>query len=237
MPPFAGQGMNGGIKDAANLAWKLSAVLKGLAAETILDSYEPERAPVVRKMVEVSRRLGAVIMPTSRGAAALRDAIFGCLNMSRAFRDFIGGGGGAAANDRRSALTGAGRDAVIGQMLPQPSVKTPNGTLRSIRFRRAISGWCSASASIRRRSLRGTSASSMRSTPFRLRQRPQRSRGRSNCSVKIRFRYLGEAPRGARGAHYAPTVSSPIGSICMDAICRFSHPRAGARCHAPPIAA
>jgi 3-(3-hydroxy-phenyl)propionate hydroxylase len=130
MPPFAGQGMNGGMKDAANLAWKLSAVLKGLAAETILDSYEAERAPVVRKMVEVSRRLGAVIMPTSRGAAALRDAIFACLNMSRAFRDFIAGGGVVPPPAiGRSALTGVGSDALIGQMLPQPSVKTPNGTL------------------------------------------------------------------------------------------------------------
>ena len=129
MPPFAGQGMNGGMKDAANLAWKLSAVLKGLAAETILDSYEPERAPVVRKMVEVSRRLGAVIMPTSRGAAALRDAIFGCLNMSRAFRNFIGRGGVVPPPAiGRSALTGVGSDAVIGQMLPQPSVKTPDGS-------------------------------------------------------------------------------------------------------------
>ena len=129
MPPFAGQGMNGGMKDAVNLAWKLVSVLKGLAAETILDSYEPERAPVVRKMVEVSRRLGAMIMPTSRGAAALRDAIFACLNMSRPFRDFIGRGGVVPPPAiGRSALTGVGSDAVIGQMLPQPSVKTPDGS-------------------------------------------------------------------------------------------------------------
>ena len=70
MPPFAGQGMNGGMKDAVNLAWKLAAVLRGLAPDAILDTYEVERAPVVRKMVEVSRRLGAVIMPTNRIAAA-----------------------------------------------------------------------------------------------------------------------------------------------------------------------
>ena len=129
MPPFAGQGMNGGMKDAVNLTWKLASVLKGLAAETILDSYELERAPVVRKMVEVSRRLGAVIMPTSRGAAALRDAIFGCLNMSRAFRNFIGRGAVVPPPAiGRSALTGVGSDALIGQMLPQPSVKTPDGS-------------------------------------------------------------------------------------------------------------
>jgi 3-(3-hydroxy-phenyl)propionate hydroxylase len=129
MPPFAGQGMNGGMKDAVNLAWKLSSVLKGLAAETILDSYEQERAPVVRKMVEVSRRLGAVIMPTSIGGAALRDAIFACLNMSRAFRDFIGRGGVVPPPAiAHSALTGAGSDALIGQMMPQPKVKTPDGS-------------------------------------------------------------------------------------------------------------
>jgi 3-(3-hydroxy-phenyl)propionate hydroxylase len=129
MPPFAGQGMNGGMKDAVNLAWKLASVLKGLAAETILDSYELERAPVVRKMVEVSRRLGAVIMPTSRGAGALRDAIFSCLNMSRAFRNLIGRGGVVPPPAiGRSALTGVGSDAVIGQMLPQPNVKTPDGS-------------------------------------------------------------------------------------------------------------
>ena len=47
MPPFAGQGMNGGMKDAVNLAWKLVAVLTGQASEDILDTYEVERAPVV----------------------------------------------------------------------------------------------------------------------------------------------------------------------------------------------
>lgn len=129
MPPFAGQGMNGGLKDAVNLAWKLSSVLKGGATETILDSYEEERAPVVRKMVEVSRRLGAVIMPTNRAAAALRDTIFAGLNMSRAFRDFIGRGGVLPPPAiGRSALTGTRTDALIGQMMPQPTVKTSDGS-------------------------------------------------------------------------------------------------------------
>ncbi|MBV9557764.1 MAG: bifunctional 3-(3-hydroxy-phenyl)propionate/3-hydroxycinnamic acid hydroxylase, partial [Pseudolabrys sp.] len=130
MPPFAGQGMNGGLKDAVNLAWKLSSVLKGHAAETILDSYEQERAPIVRRMVEVSRRLGSVIMPTSIAAAALRDTIFACLNMSRAFRDFIGRGGVVPPPAIAcSPLTGARNDALIAQMMPQPTVKTPDGAL------------------------------------------------------------------------------------------------------------
>ncbi len=125
MPPFAGQGMNGGMKDAVNLSWKLAAVLRGEAKEDILDTYETERAPIVRKMVEVSRRLGSIIMPTSRIAAATRDSLFACLNLSSRFRAFIARGGVVPPPAiARSALTGAGRDALVGQMMPQPTVGT-----------------------------------------------------------------------------------------------------------------
>src|SRR5271166_2187796 len=123
MPPFAGQGMNGGMKDAVNLSWKLAAVLRGEADQTILDTYEIERAPIVRRMVELSRRLGAIIMPTSRIAAATRDSVFACLNRSSRFRAFIGRGGFVPPPAIfPSPLTGAGRDALIGQMMPQPTV-------------------------------------------------------------------------------------------------------------------
>jgi 3-(3-hydroxy-phenyl)propionate hydroxylase len=125
MPPFAGQGMNGGMKDAVNLAWKLVAVLRGEASEEILDRYEVERSPVVRKMVEVSRRLGSVIMPTSKIAAAARDGLFACLNLSGRFRAFIARGGIVPPPAiHRSALTASGKDALIGQMAPQPTVRT-----------------------------------------------------------------------------------------------------------------
>jgi 3-(3-hydroxy-phenyl)propionate hydroxylase len=129
MPPFAGQGMNGGMKDAVNLAWKLAAVLKNQASEAMLDSYQSERAPVVRRMVEISRRLGSIIMPTGRIAAAARDTIFAFLNLFAGFRSFIGRGGVVPAPEiKRSALTGAERDAVIGQMVPQPTVSSTQGS-------------------------------------------------------------------------------------------------------------
>ena len=135
MPPFAGQGMNGGMKDASNLAWKLAAVLRGLAPDAILDTYEVERAPVVRKMVEISRRLGAIIMPTNRIAAAARDSLFACLNLSSRFRAFIRRGGVVPPPAIcRSALTSPGRDPLVGQMAPQPTVTAGQGASPLDRF-------------------------------------------------------------------------------------------------------
>lgn len=135
MPPFAGQGMNGGMKDAVNLSWKLVAVLKGQGSEDILDTYGAERAPVVRTMVELSRRLGSIIMPTNPIVAAARDALFASLNLSGRFRAFIARGGIMPAPAiHRSALTASGKDALIGQMAPQPTVRTGQGEAPLDRF-------------------------------------------------------------------------------------------------------
>jgi len=74
MPPFAGQGMCAGIRDAANLAWKLDLVLAGKADEAILGSYASERIPQVRQVIEFSIELGKVICVSDPGEAAARDA-------------------------------------------------------------------------------------------------------------------------------------------------------------------
>lgn len=58
MPPFAGQGMCAGLRDAMNLAWKLDLVLAGKASEDVLDSYGPERDPHVRQFIDFSMELG-----------------------------------------------------------------------------------------------------------------------------------------------------------------------------------
>lgn len=61
MPPFMGQGMCSGIRDAANLAWKLEAVLRHGARETLLDSYEAERRPHVERCIELSIEAGRLL--------------------------------------------------------------------------------------------------------------------------------------------------------------------------------
>jgi flavoprotein hydroxylase len=74
MPPFAGQGMCSGFRDAANLAWKLDLVLAGRADAGLLDSYGEERRAHVRHAVTMSVELGKVICVVRPAAAADRDA-------------------------------------------------------------------------------------------------------------------------------------------------------------------
>ncbi len=73
MPPFAGQGMCAGIRDAANLAWKLDLVLRGLATDALLDTYQQERLPSARQAIEFSMALGKVICVADPDEAAARD--------------------------------------------------------------------------------------------------------------------------------------------------------------------
>lgn len=73
-PPFMGQGMCAGIRDASNLAWKLADVVGGLAPDTLLDTYESERSPHVREFIEAAVRLGGVIQTTDPQAARERNA-------------------------------------------------------------------------------------------------------------------------------------------------------------------
>jgi flavoprotein hydroxylase len=82
MPPFAGQGMCAGVRDAANLAWKLDLLLRGRAPEALLDTYASERVPQVRQVIEFSIELGKVICVPDVAAAAARDAA-----MAAAVRD------------------------------------------------------------------------------------------------------------------------------------------------------
>jgi 3-(3-hydroxy-phenyl)propionate hydroxylase len=74
MPPFAGQGLNSGIRDAANLAWKLAAALENGGGDRLLDSYQQERKPHADAVIRSSERLGRVVMTRSAGRAAARDA-------------------------------------------------------------------------------------------------------------------------------------------------------------------
>ena len=71
--PAGGQGLNLGLQDAANLAWKLAAVIRGWAPGWLLDSYQAERHPVGLEVVEDSLAQCALFANPSREGIALRD--------------------------------------------------------------------------------------------------------------------------------------------------------------------
>ncbi|MET7656749.1 MULTISPECIES: bifunctional 3-(3-hydroxy-phenyl)propionate/3-hydroxycinnamic acid hydroxylase [unclassified Streptomyces] len=75
MPPFAGQGMSSGFRDAGALAWRLDALLAGHAGPEILDHYEEERRTHVRHAITMSVNLGRIICQTDPEAAADRDLV------------------------------------------------------------------------------------------------------------------------------------------------------------------
>jgi len=68
-PPFAGQGLVAGLRDAANLGWKLAWVVHGRAAASILASYDTERRPHAKAIINLALFLGKLIMPSNRVAA------------------------------------------------------------------------------------------------------------------------------------------------------------------------
>ena len=75
MPVWQGQGYNSGIRDAANLGWKLAAVVKGVSDDALLDTYDVERRKHARAMIDLSTMVGRVISPTNARVAALRDRL------------------------------------------------------------------------------------------------------------------------------------------------------------------
>ena len=77
MPPFAGQGLNSGLRDVANLCWKLAEAVHGRLNDAALDSYQAERKPHATASVQMSERLGRVAMTTSARMAESRDRIIG----------------------------------------------------------------------------------------------------------------------------------------------------------------
>ena len=128
-PPFLAQGMVQGIKDTANLSWKLAHALRG-GSERLLDTYEAERRSLVREVIEITKRLGRVICELDPEKARARDAELiaameagqGVQIRQNLFPPIRHGLVGRAANG--SLLPGAG------EPCPQPWVVGPGGRAR-----------------------------------------------------------------------------------------------------------
>lgn len=88
-PPFFGQGMNSGIRDATNLAWKLAAAIRGVAAVGVVATYDTERRPHATVMVDFATKMGSRYRPRNRLTERVRDLAFRALQKIPGGRDYI----------------------------------------------------------------------------------------------------------------------------------------------------
>jgi 3-(3-hydroxy-phenyl)propionate hydroxylase len=133
MPPFAGQGLNSGIRDAANLTWKLAEVLAGRAGDRLLDSYAIERRPHAQAVIDLSVRLGEIVMTGSRPRARARDVVIKALNRLAAARRYLAEMRYAPPARYAEGFLVGSRDApFVGALVPQPLVLTSDGVTRPL---------------------------------------------------------------------------------------------------------
>lgn len=76
MPPFLGQGACSALRDSINLAWKMDLVLKGVTDDALLDTYEEERSPHVKVLIQGSIALGEIACERDPEAARQRDEAY-----------------------------------------------------------------------------------------------------------------------------------------------------------------
>ncbi|GAS88325.1 bifunctional 3-(3-hydroxy-phenyl)propionate/3-hydroxycinnamic acid hydroxylase [Mycolicibacterium brisbanense] len=122
MPPWIGQGMSAGVRDAANLCWKLAGVLRGELADSVLNSYETERKPHVTEVTRRAVIVGRIITERRSVVAALRN---------HALRALTKVPGVLAAGQRRFWIPEAryadgffavAPNEAIGRQIPQPII-------------------------------------------------------------------------------------------------------------------
>lgn len=70
-PPFVGQGLVAGLRDACNLSWKVALAVKGKATPQLLESYDAERRPHAREMINMAKMMGSMVTPSSHFKAAV----------------------------------------------------------------------------------------------------------------------------------------------------------------------
>lgn len=139
-PQFVGQGMNAGVRDADNLSWKLTAILRHGADESILDSYESERRPHAKAMIDFSVFNKSLVSVNNRVGATARDlAIKATLRTPWLGGLLRGAKIKPRPRFRRGAYLGLDRGALRsafggahGTLAPQPEVRTYDGRHRRL---------------------------------------------------------------------------------------------------------
>lgn len=125
-PPFLGQGMCAGIRDAGNLAWKLDRVLRGASPSSLLDTYAEERSPHVRDFIERAVAVGKIICVQDPEVAKQRDAAM-LAGRERGDEAPIGADLPFFERGCLQDPDAPDRHTLVGALPPQPRVRTADG--------------------------------------------------------------------------------------------------------------
>lgn len=134
-PPFAGQGMNAGLRDAANISWKLAVVLNGAGGEALLETYQSERNDPAWAMIQLAVAMGDIVMPIDAGRLAFREHLLESLKQFPAVQDYLlkmkfkpppRFDTGAFLGLGQQAFEGS----VVGDMIAQPTVQMNQTTYK-----------------------------------------------------------------------------------------------------------
>ena len=125
MPVWLGQGFNSGVRDVTNLAWKLALIVKGLAGDDLLDTYDVERRDHAKAMVDLSLTFEDLIGPTNKKIAFLRDQAAKVVNLSPQARNFF-------SDMKFKPMPRYGRGAVVDQETLEPGTAYKNNTRKKV---------------------------------------------------------------------------------------------------------
>lgn len=130
-PQFIGQGMNAGVRDAYNLAWKLDAVMKGVAGERLLDTYQTERRPHVHDMIKTAVQMKDFVSVANPLLALVRNVLTRVAKVTPVVGRIVQEGAfipqPAYASGSYFGLPRSSWRSAAGRMMPQPSVRGVDG--------------------------------------------------------------------------------------------------------------
>ena len=163
-PPFIGQGMGAGLRDAMNLAWKLAGVVSGWLPESVLDTYEQERIPHVRYMIRYALAMGTAMTAGGEVGNLLRRVVVPRLHLVPGVREKIVDSTTPALHSSELVLKSRGRRQLAGGLCPNPVLvdgkrldEIVGGEVRGDHVRRAQPVAAERADPPRRRRRRGSS--------------------------------------------------------------------------------
>lgn len=132
-PPWIGQGLNAGLRDVGNLAWKLAGIVQGRLQPTVLQSYHHERHGHAKAMIDLADVFGAMLMPTSRVKAWLRDRFFSAVRVLPGVKNYVlQMRFKPMPKYERGVVVKQPGSTMVGRMLIQPDVEDAQGQRRKL---------------------------------------------------------------------------------------------------------